>query len=166
MSEQALLRERLVDFLDGEHAHVGFERVIAAIEAGPAELRGKRPAGFAHSPWELLEHLRIAQKDILEFSRDPDWVSPEFPGGHWPEMPSPAPGAWEASVEAFRSDLAAMKGLLRDPERDLFEPFPWGDGQTLLREAVLLVDHNAYHVGQLVDVARSLGAWPPSTEAR
>jgi len=164
MNEQAL-RERLVDFLDGEHAHVGFERVIAAIEAGPAELRGRRPAGFSHSPWELLEHLRIAQKDILEFSRDPDWVSPAWPEGYWPGEAAPAPGAWEASVEAFCNDLEAMKELVCDPERDLFEAFPWGDGQTLLREAMLLADHNAYHVGQLVDAARLLGAWPPRSEA-
>jgi len=164
MNEQAL-RERLVDFLDGEHAHVGFERVVAAIGAAPADIRGQRPAGFPHSPWEILEHLRIAQKDILEFSRDPDWVSPKWPEGYWPGEAVPAPGAWETSVGAFRGDLDAIKELVRDPERDLFEPFPWGDGQTLLREAMLVADHNAYHVGQLVDTARLLGAWPPRTEA-
>ncbi len=164
MNEEAL-RDRLVDLLDGEHAHVGFERVIAAVEAAPAELRGQRPAGLSHSPWELLEHLRIAQKDILEFSRDPEWVSPEWPEGYWPEEAVPGPGAWEESLEAFRNDLEEMKELVRDPERDLFHPFPWGDGQNLLREAMLVADHNAYHVGQLVDAARLLGAWPPRSEA-
>jgi hypothetical protein len=114
-----------------------------------------------HSPWEILEHLRIAQEDILEFGRSPDWVSPEWPAGYWPPSPEP-PGepAWERSLRAFRDDLATMKELVSAPDGDLYEPFPWGDGQTLLRQALLVADHNAYHLGEMVAVRRALGAWP------
>ena len=135
------------------------------MAALPAALRNRRPEGAEHSCWDLLEHLRLAQQDILEFSRDPDWVSPDWPDGYWP----PAGDAdraiddeeWQRSVEGFRRGLAEMEALVRDPERNLFAPFPWGDGQTLLRQALLVVDHNAYHLGQIVDVRRALGAWPP-----
>ncbi len=159
------LRERLVDFLDSQHAHAGFDRTLAAL---PAELRNRRPDGVEHSCWDLLEHLRIAQKDILEFSRDPGWTSPAWPDGYWP----PAAGAdreiddaaWQRSVDGFRADLAEMAALLRDPENDLYAPFPWGDGQTLLRQALLIVDHNAYHLGQIVGVRRQLGSWPPAAK--
>jgi hypothetical protein len=106
--------------------------------------------------------MRIAQWDILEFSRDPQHRSPEWPDGYWPDSPGPpAPEAWDRSVERFQSDLEEMVARIRDRESRLFAPFPWGDGQTLLREALLVADHNAYHLGQLVVVRRLLGAWPP-----
>jgi len=159
------LRERLVDFLDGQHAHVGFDRTVAGL---PAALRNRRAPAMEHTCWDLLEHLRLAQKDILEFSRDPDWVSPDFPGGYWP----PAEDAgrtiddteWQRSLDGFRADLAEMQALVRDPRNDLDAPFPWGDGQTLLRQALLVIDHNAYHLGQVVDVRRVLGAWPAAAK--
>jgi DinB superfamily len=156
--DDSALRHHLLDLLAGHHAHLDFD---AAVEDLPPELRGVRPPGLAHSPWELLEHLRLAQWDILEFSRDREHVSPPWPAGYWPEAPAP-PGeeAWETSVEAFRADLAAMCERVENPASDLFTPFPWGDGQTLLREALLVADHNAYHLGQLVDARRALGAWP------
>ncbi len=158
------LRRRLADQMDARSAHVDLAR---AIEGLPRELRGRRPEGFPHSPWEILEHLRLAQEDILEYSRNPDWVSPEWPEGYWPPSPEPPDeAAWEASVAAFRRDLAAMRALVADPANDLLAPFAWAaegaDGANLLREALLVGDHNAYHLGQLVDVRRLLGAWPPA----
>ena len=108
----------------------------------------------------LLEHLRLAQWDILEFSRNAKQVSPKWPEGYWPKKESPAnAGAWTKSVQQFRRDLKAMQSLVTNPKTDLFAPIPWGDGQTILREALLAADHNAYHVAQLVDVRRLLGAW-------
>lgn len=152
------LRLHLVRVLDGRNAHVEFEGAVAGLSP---ELCGRRPEGMPHSPWEVLEHLRIAQQDILEFSRDPGWASPAWPDGHWPAGPTPPDeAAWDRSLDAFRADLAAMKELVRDPDRDLHQPFPWGEGHTLLREALLLADHNAYHLGELVAVRRMLGAWP------
>lgn len=155
------LRRQLADQMDARSAHVDFSR---AIDGLPPELRGRRPAGFPHSPWEILEHLRLALEDILEYSRNPDWVSPAWPGGYWPEGPEPPDdAAWEGSIAAFRRDLAAMRALVADPANDLLAPFPWAEGANLLREALLVGDHNAYHLGQLVDVRRLLGAWPPSS---
>ena len=114
-----------------------------------------------HSPWRLLEHLRIAQWDILEFSRNPSHVSPPWPVGYWPNGDAPPDAlAWDRAVDAFRADLAAMCELVNDSATDLFAPLPHGDGQTVLREALLVADHNAYHLGQLVVVRRLLGCWP------
>ena len=127
----------------------------------PEELRGARPQGLAHTPWRLLEHMRIAQWDILRFSIDPDHVSPEFPDGYWPAGDAPADGdAWDRAVTAFRADLGAMMDLVTNPATDLFAPIAHGQGQTILREALLVADHNAYHLGQLVTVRKLLGAWP------
>ena len=126
----------------------------------PAALRGKRPHGAEHSPWEILEHMRIAQWDILEFSRDPRHQSPEWPGGYWPGSPAPPDEkAWDKSVRAFRRDLKAMCDLVANPSTDLYARIPHGDGQTILREALLAADHNAYHLGEMVLVRRLLGAW-------
>ncbi|MEZ5333414.1 MAG: DinB family protein [Thermoanaerobaculia bacterium] len=159
MNDEAL-RRQVADLLSSGHAHATFERAVAAM---PLELVDDRPRGFLHSAWDLLEHLRIAQWDILGFSRDPEHQSPEWPGGYWPEEGStPGDGEWRTSVDLFLADRRAMADLVLDASRDLGEPFPWGDGQTLLREALLLADHNAYHVGQLVELRRVLGCWPPS----
>ncbi|HUA92626.1 MAG TPA: DinB family protein [Terracidiphilus sp.] len=153
----ALLRQHLLDLLTGSNAHADFE---AAIKDLPADLRGKRPKGAEHSPWQLLEHLRIAQWDILEFSRDAKHKSPDWPSGYWPSSPNPPDEkAWDNSVRAFRKDLKAFCDLISDPATDLYAKIPHGDGQTILREALLIADHNAYHVGQLVLVRRLLGAW-------
>src|SRR5262249_9158179 len=121
---------------------------------------GKKPAGFPHSAWMLLEHMRIAQWDILDFSRNAKYESLEWPEGYWPKSEAPpSDSAWEKSVRDFREDLKEMVELVSDPKTDLFAKIPWGDGQTILREALLIADHNAYHLGQLVDVRRLLGAW-------
>jgi len=157
MQGEKSLRQHLVKLLSGGDAHVGFD---GAVEGLPAELRGKRPAGAEQSPWELLEHLRIAQWDILEFSRDAKHKSPDFPEGYWPEKPAPpSTDAWEKSVLAFRKDLKSMCELVSDEKTDLLAKIPHGDGQTVLREALVLADHNAYHLGQLVLTRRLLGAW-------
>ena len=153
----AALREHVVNLLTGGHAHATFEDAVKDL---PGELRGKTPKGAEHSPWELLEHLRIAQWDILEFSRDSHHKSPEFPKGYWPKTKAPEDEkAWDRSVRAFRKDLKEMCELVRDESTDLFAVIPHGDGQTVLREALLTADHNAYHIGQLVLVRRMLGEW-------
>ena len=143
--------------LNGGGAHAGFD---AAINDLPAGLRGKRPAGAEHSLWEIVEHMRIAQRDILEFSRDAKHASPEWPAGYWPKTKAPPNStAWSKSVKTFQSDLKAMCGLVSDPSTNLYAPIPHGEGQTILREALLIADHNAYHLGEMVLVRRLLGAW-------
>jgi hypothetical protein len=153
----AALRDHLLYLLRGGGAHLDFDAAVAGL---PPELRGAKPAGQPHTPWRLLEHLRIAQRDILEFSRNPRHVSPPFPDGYWPGGDAPPDeGAWDRSVTAFRADLKAMQDLVADPATDLFASIPHGEGQTVLREALLVADHNAYHLGQLVLLRRLLGAW-------
>jgi hypothetical protein len=157
MNDDKALREHLLYLLTKEGAHAGFDD---AVKDFPAALRGVRPPGSPHSPWELLEHLRIAQWDILEFTRDPEHVSPDFPKGYWPPSPEPPSAeAWEESVGKFRSDRDALAKLLADPATDLFARLPHGEGQTVLREVLLTADHNAYHLGQLLLVRRLLDAW-------
>lgn len=155
-SEQAL-RDHLLYLLRGGGAHLDFEAAIADL---PVALRGAKPAGLPHTPWRLVEHMRLAQWDILEFSRNPNHVSPNFPDGYWPQGDAPADAdAWDHSIAAFRSDLKAIQDLVADPATDLFAPIAHGQGQTILREALLIADHNAYHLGQLVTIRRLLGAW-------
>ena len=157
MSNHAALRQHIVDLLNGGNAHATFDQ---AVKDFPPALRGKTPRGAEHSPWQLLEHLRIAQSDILEFSRDPNHKSPKWPEGYWPARPEP-PGekAWDKSVRAFRRDLKALSAMAANESVDLFAKIPHGDGQTVLRELLLAADHNAYHIGQLILVRRLLGAW-------
>jgi DinB superfamily len=156
--EQASLRKHLVYLLRGGGAHVDFNAAIAKL---PAKLRGIRPQGIPHTAWRLLEHMRIAQWDILEFSRNPRHVSPDFPSGYWPKGDAPPDtAAWAKSIKAFRRDLKEMEAVVSSPSTDLFARIPHGEGQTVLREALLVADHNAYHLGELVLVRRLLGAWP------
>src|SRR5579872_6782768 len=155
--DDSALRKQVAALLRGGNAHVDFDD---AIEGLPAKLRGVKPANLTFTAWGLLEHLRIAQWDILEFSRDPKHVSPKWPKGYWPAQDAPKnAAAWDASVKAFRRDLKAMEALVEDPSTDLFAPIPHGDGQTILREALLVADHNAYHIGEMVLIRRMLGAW-------
>ena len=157
MAQDSVLREHLKNLLTLGNAHVTFDDAIKGLAPG---LRGKRPKGAEHSPWELLEHLRIAQRDILRFSRDAGHKSPEWPVGYWPKTGAPPDEkAWDKSVRAFRKDLKELCALVMDDATDLYAKIPHGDGQTILREALLAADHNAYHVGQLVLVRRLLGAW-------
>ena len=157
MPDDLILREHLANLLSGRGAHVDFDKAVGGL---PVALRGKRPRGQSFTPWRLLEHMRIAQWDILEFSRNAKHVSPDWPQGYWPKGDAPPSGkAWSDSVATFRSDLAAMQALVSDPATDLYVRIPHGDGQTILREALLLADHNSYHVGQFVLLRRLLGAW-------
>jgi hypothetical protein len=152
------LREHVLYLLEGGGAHAKFEEVVAGI---PPQLLGQKPTALPHSLWMLLEHLRLAQWDILEFSRNAKHVSPQWPEGYWPKTDAPpSPAAWNTSVKKFRRDLKTMRDLVKDPRTDLFARIPWGDGQTILREALLVADHNAYHLGQMLDARRLLGAWP------
>jgi hypothetical protein len=154
------LREQLVSLLKGGQAHVHF---MDAIDGFPEAKRGAFAEGLPHTGWQLLEHARIAQWDILEFSHDAKHVSPGFPEGYWPKTPVPPDdAAWEKSVQTFQRDLQEMIKLVKNPKTDLHAAIPHGEGQTILREALLLADHNAYHLGQLVDLRRALGAWPES----
>jgi hypothetical protein len=151
------LRIQLAEMLEWGDAHVSFD---AAVEGLPVKLRGVRPEGLPYSPWQLLEHMRIAQRDILDFCIDPNYQQPAWPDDYWPKSEAPpSPEAWDESVAAFRADRKAFQELVADPEIDLFDKVPQGDGQTYLREVLLAADHGAYHVGELVAVRRLLGAW-------
>ena len=152
------MREPLVRFLDWEDAHVSFSTVHSDWPSG---LRGVKRAGCAHTARQLLERLRICQRDILEFSRDPDHVSRDFPIGYWPiDGCPPSDAAWDGSVSQFKGDLEEMQHLLRNPAVELFAPIAHGEGQTVLREALLVADHNSYPLGQLITLRRLIGGWP------
>lgn len=156
MDEKAL-REHVRKVLSWGDAHLDWKAALADLTP---KQRGAKPKGAPHSAWELLEHVRIAQWDMLEFSRNPKHVSPDFPSGYWPKSSAPASdAAWQKSVKAFQSDLAEMEALVADPKTDLLAAIPGGSGQTILREALLVADHNAYHLGQLVLLRRLIGAW-------
>jgi hypothetical protein len=155
-----LLREHLATVLTWGEAHADWNQALAGLD--PAH-RGVRPAGSPYSAWELLEHARISQEDILDFSTNPHYVSRDWPAEYWPKTPAPPDdAAWEKSVKEFAKDTEAMATLVKDPHTDLFAKIPHGTGQTILRQALLLADHNAYHLGQFVLVRRLLGTWDKS----
>jgi hypothetical protein len=157
MSNETALRQHVVDLLTSKGAHADFE---AAIKDLPAALRGQRPKGAEHSPWEILEHLRIAQWDILDFSVNPNYEARAWPAEYWPKSQGPSGDAeWNQSVLSFLEDRERLCALVADESTDLFTKIPHGEGQTILREALLTADHNAYHIGELVLVRRLLGAW-------
>ena len=153
----AALRAQLRRILAWQDAHVGFEK---SVEGLSPKLRGVRVVGFPHSAWELLEHMRITQHDILDFCRNPGYTDMTWPDDYWPKSAEPpSERAWDDSIAAFRDDRAALEALAADESIDLFATIPHGDGQTYLRELLLVADHNAYHLGQLVAVRQQLGAW-------
>jgi hypothetical protein len=157
MDTDKSLRKHLIKMLEGGEAHATFVDAVADM---PAALQGKIPKGAEHSPWQLLEHLRIAQWDILEFAINAKHKSPKWPEGYWPKDAAPPDEkAWNKSVQAFRSEMKRFTKLLLDDSTNLFTKIPHGDGQTILRQALLAADHNGYHLGQLVLVRRLLGAW-------
>ncbi len=152
------VREQVVALLKGGSAHVHF---ADAVEDFPERQRGTFAQGLKHTAWQLLEHSRIAQWDILEFSRNPKHVSPNFPGGYLPKSPvPPSEDAWANSWKQFQNDLEEMIQLVKNPKTDLCAKIPHGDGQTILREALVLADHNSYHLAQLIDLRRAFGSWP------
>ena len=157
MASEEAIRQHVGRLLAWEDAHVGFD---TAIEGIPAAARGKMPDGLPYTPWQLLEHLRRTQRDILEFCRNSDYEELNWPADYWPASAEPpTPGAWDESVAQFREDRTALQRLATDPAVDLTATIPHGSGQTYLRELLLVADHSAYHVGELVVVRRLLGVW-------
>jgi hypothetical protein len=153
------IRAHIVKLLDWDEAHADFDKSVAGLAA---DLRGRRVQGFPHSPWELVEHIRLAQRDLLDFCRDPHYQAPKWPDDYWPATPAPPdPKSWEQSLAAFRADREALKAFAADAAVDLTARIPHGTGQTYLRSILLVADHNAYHLGQLVAVRQQLGAWNP-----
>lgn len=154
------VRKQLGALLAWESAHVGFEAATAGIDA---DRRGSQPAGLPFSPWQLLEHLRRTQRDILDFCRNPNYQELKWPDDYWPASPAPpSPAAWDESIRQFQQDRETLQQMAADPMVDLTARIPHGDGQTYLRELVLAADHAAYHIGQLILVRRLLGIWKTS----
>jgi uncharacterized damage-inducible protein DinB len=154
--DDSRLRRDLLELLEGKSAHVGVEVAFADLKP---QHRAVSLVGGGHTIWELLEHMRIAQEDILRYTLDPDWVSPEWPDGYWPEAETPTEKQWAESFDAFQRDLEEVKALVRDAGRDLTAEIPHGEGRSYLREVLLVADHNAYHLGQVVEIRRVLGSW-------
>jgi hypothetical protein len=148
------LRQHLISLLTRSEAHVDARTELKDF---PANLYGSKPKGAPHTPWQLLEHMRIAQWDILRFSVDSKHKSPKFPEGYWPKTEAPSSSAaWEGSAKMFFADLEEVCALVNDRKHDLFAPIPHGKGQTLLRQVLLVADHNTYHLGQLVLLRRTM----------
>jgi hypothetical protein len=155
--DERKLRRQLVELLRGGGAHVTWTEALDGLR--PAN-RARVPRPGLHSVWQLVEHVRIAQEDILRYALEPGWKSPKWPGGYWPTVKEPTAREWKASLAAFRRDLEAVVGMVLDPAIDLTAAIPHGQGgHTYLREALLVADHNAYHVGEVVDARRLLGDW-------
>lgn len=151
------IRKILLDQFEGGNAHVDFNQAIDGLRL---EDTGKKMESSLHTIWELVEHIRIAQLDILDFCLNPDYEAMSWPEDYWPKLSSPENlKQWDDAVEAFRGDHESMVELIGDPENDLLEPLPHGDGQTLFREAMLVVDHNSYHIGQIVQLRKAMGCW-------
>jgi uncharacterized damage-inducible protein DinB len=154
------VRDHVRKLLAWTDAHAGFEQAVKDV---PPAARGRRPDGLPHSAWELLEHIRLAQHDILDFCRNPDYEEREWPADYWPRSPEPPDDhAWDASIRQVLDDRRTLEHMAADPSLDLTSRIPHGSGQTYLRELLLVADHAAYHVGQLVLVRQLLGAWPAS----
>jgi uncharacterized damage-inducible protein DinB len=157
MEQLDQLREQLVKYLNWQEAHASFD---SAIEGIPSEKYGVQPEGLPFSPWQLLEHLRITQHDIVDFCINPNYTEPKWPDDYWSAtVAPPTVDAWAESVAAYRADLEQFQQFVANPELDLFATIPHGSGQTYLREVLLIVDHAAYHIGQIVAVRRLLGVW-------
>jgi len=162
MSADTILRQQVLALLDGRNAHATLDDVVAGF---PPEHFNTRPPNVPYSPWHLLEHIRIAQWDILEFIRDPNYTSPPWPEGYWPAPDAQADeAAWNNTLAAIRADMAALKAMVQDPARDLTAELPHAPGYTLLREALLVADHNAYHIGEFGILRQVMGTWPPGHE--
>lgn len=158
MNQDTQLRDQLAGLLDWEGAHMNLEQAVADF---PPEAMNVRPPNVSYTPWQLLEHIRIAQWDILDFCRNPDYREMEWPREYWPPEGETADEArWNESLRGFRADLQDLKRLALDPEVDLYAPIPHGQGQTILRELLLVADHNAYHVGEFAILRQVMGTWP------
>ena len=157
MADEKALRAQLVKLLDFQDAHVGFDRAVKGI---PARLRGKAPKGWEYSLWQLVEHLRIAQADILAFCQTAKYKEKKWPDDYWPKALRPRnAAAWTGAIASYRRDRKALQKLAANPKIDLIAAIPHGTGQTYLREILLVADHNAYHIGQIVALRRRVGIW-------
>jgi len=150
------LREQLIEFLEGKGAHAS---TLDAVKDFPAALCAKKPPGSPHNAWQMLEHIRFTLHDLLDFCTNAKYQAPQWPEAYWPTHEAPAQEEWKRSVDALRKDLQAFQSLLRDPQTDLYRKIPWGEGQTVLHEALLAIDHTSYHIGQLVLLRKQIGAW-------
>lgn len=160
MAPDEVWKSIVASSLDWEEAHLRLESVIKSM---PRELRGRRPSGLPHSVWELVEHIRIAQRDLLDFCRNPNYKHElNWPDDYWPGNETLTDEAWELSIDQLRRDRDAFKAFVMEPDRDLSAKIPHGSGQTYLRTFLVAADHAAYHMGELVAVRRLLGAWPPA----
>ncbi|MGD9093693.1 MAG: DinB family protein [Anaerolineales bacterium] len=158
MSNDQVVREQMLFLLGGGNAHLTFDQAVADF---PLEAINSHPPNVDYTPWHLLEHIRIAQWDILEFSRDPGHVSPEWPEGYWPNPEAQADQAqWEETILSFRRDLKALQEIIKDPSTDLYSDLPHAPGYNILREILLVADHNAYHIGELAILRQVMGLWP------
>ncbi len=156
-TDDRVLRDHLLEFMRGGSAHVDLATVLDDF---PEKLQGSKPENAPFTPWQLLEHMRFTVNDLLIFSTDPKYIAPKWPDEYWPAKDTPAsPGDWQKSVKALKADLTAFEKLLQDPDLNLYAKIPWGDGQTLLREILLVCDHTSYHLGEMVLLRRELGAW-------
>ncbi|EHQ29963.1 DinB family protein [Mucilaginibacter paludis] len=152
-----ITRKHLIDLIKGGNAHATLDDALSDL---PTQLRGVIPDGLPYSIWQLAEHIRIAQWDILEFSKDQAHQSPKWPEGYWPKETAPQDdAAWHQTIDQIKKDTDSFIALLNDKNNDLYTPFPHGDGQTLLREALLIADHNSYHTAEIIVIRRLLGAW-------
>lgn len=157
MESEKTIRELLLEQLEGRNAHVDFNQAVQGLTY---KQTGIQVEGLPHTIWDLIEHIRIGQDDILEFCKNPNYEEIDWPADYWPESSEPeSKEKLKKSIQAVREGIEEMRGLIRDPENNLLAPFPHGDGQTLFREAMLIVDHNAYHIGQIVQIRRLLGSW-------
>jgi hypothetical protein len=162
MSADSVIREQLLALLAGGNAHMGFDQVVADF---PMDAINRRLPNVVYTPWHILEHLRIAQWDILEFIRNPDHVSPDWPAGYWPPREEQASAArWHQTIADFRADLQALKELVEHPQTDLTAPIPHAEGYTAFREILVVADHNAYHVGEFAILRQVMGTWPASRD--
>ncbi len=151
------LRKELVFQLQGGNAHAPLEKVVAGLAP---KYRGVVPDGLPYSCWQLLEHIRLAQADMLEFCTSSNYKEKQWPEDYWPKLAVPGPREWEDSIRRIESDRSDFIKLISDPKANLFQPLAWGTGQTLFHEACLIIDHNSYHLGEIVTIRRLLGAWP------
>ncbi len=162
MQRDMALREQLLKLLQGGQAHMTLDQAVADF---PPEHINRRPPHVPYSPWHLLEHLRITQRDILDFIRDPQYREPSWPDEYWPPRDQDAdPAAWEHTIRAFQEDLEALEALVRDPATDLHATVPHGQGQTILREVLLVADHNAYHIGEFAILRQVMQTWPAARD--
>ncbi len=162
MPDDTVLRQQVLALLRGGNAHMPFDDAVADF---PLDRINERPPNVSYSPWDLLEHIRITQWDILEFTRDPNHVSPSWPEGHWPPPGEQAdPLKWQATINSIRGDLRAFEGIVQDSAIDLTADIPHAPGYTVLREALVIADHNAYHIGEFGILRRIMGTWPPGHE--